>query len=108
MSKAVTKNINNNVSVSVCPNLVHVKPTISFCKIPVKMCNMSAHPVVIKPNSLLCRLQNVNVVKKINPFKGSTAKINNANKSLKNLGISVPTNILTVNKHVKANKFFSS
>jgi hypothetical protein len=82
MSEAVTENIDNNVSVSVCPNLVHVKPSISFCRIPVTMCNMSAHPVVIKPNSLLCRLQDIEVVGRIDPFEGSTAQKNNADKSL--------------------------
>ena len=107
MSEAVTESIENSAELSVYPNLVHVKPSSSFCRVPVRMCNMSAHPVIIKPNYLLCRLQDIDVVRRIDPFEGSLPKPHNADKSLEDLGISIPTDVLTVDEQEKAKQFFS-
>ena len=107
MSEAVTEGPDNSANLSVYPNLVHVKPSSSFCKVPVRMCNMSAHPVVIKPNSLLCHLQDIDVVRRIDPFEASSPKAHNSDKSLEDLGISIPTDDLTTDEYSKAEEFFS-
>lgn len=63
----------------------------SFCQIPVRVYNIS--------NGLpLCHLQDVAVIRNTDPFEGSRYKNRNADKSLEDLGIYVPTDVLRVDK----------
>lgn len=80
--------------INVSSHVVKVDPNTSFSKIPVCICNLSAKPLHILPKSLLCILQEVEVVRHADPFEGTPAKSHNASKSLEELGIHIPTGTL--------------
>ena len=60
ITEVVTEN-GQNSSYTVCPRVVKLK-SFDYCKIPVKICNMSAKTLTIKPRSDLCQISEVKVV----------------------------------------------
>ena len=51
----------SSASLAVCPRVVKLKQ-YDYCRIPVKVCNMTAKPIVIKPRSHICQISEVKVI----------------------------------------------
>lgn len=64
MTTAVTEHINNSLSgdLTICPRVVSLKSPGTTVRVPVRVCNLSAHAIEIPPRSLLCSLNEVSVV----------------------------------------------
>ena len=62
VSNVITENISNNDKFMVCPQVVRVDPQTACTTLQVKLCNMSAKCITIKPKSDLCSLADVSVV----------------------------------------------
>ena len=56
LENAVTENTPLGDSINVCPRLVSVKPNVRTDRVSVKVCNVSARPITIKPKSPLYEL----------------------------------------------------
>ena len=74
LENAVTENSPIEDSFNVCPRLVAVKPNAKTARIPVKICNISARPITIKPKSQLCDLHEVKVMENSDPITTSFAQ----------------------------------
>ena len=101
----VTETDGDSHYLNVCPRLVQVNPNRSFSKIPVRVCNISAHPITIKPKGLLCNLHDADVVRQVDPFENEDPKLHNADKSLEDLGVTLPTNTLSESDCSKVKTF---
>ena len=68
-STVVTENLDCELSdrVSVCPRILELKKS-GNCRIPVRIFNMTAKIVEIRPKSILC---DVKVIRRIDPFDDS-------------------------------------
>ena len=63
MELAVTENTEGAfIKLGVCPQVVSLQSPRKYQRVPVRLYNMSASPVTIKPNSNLCELQEVKVL----------------------------------------------
>ena len=64
INAAVTEHINNSLSgdLTICPRVVSLKSPGTTIRVPVRVCNLSAHAIEIPPRSLLCSLNEVSVV----------------------------------------------
>ena len=91
----VTETDGDSHHLNICPRLVKVNPNRSFSKIPVRVCNLSARPITIRPKSLLCNLQDVDVVRRVDPFENENPKEDNSSKTLQELGVTIPTDTLS-------------
>ena len=60
VSEVVTENVSGS-SFAVCPRVIKLKQ-YDYCRVPVKVCNMTAKPMVIRPRSDLCQISEVKVV----------------------------------------------
>jgi len=60
ISEVVTENLTGS-TFAVCPRVVKVDQ-FDYCRIPVRVCNISAKPLVIKPRSDICQISEVKVV----------------------------------------------
>ena len=69
LGNAVTENTPLEDSFIVCLRLVSVKPNVKTARVPVKVYNISARPINIKPKSPLCELYEVKVIKNVDPFQ---------------------------------------
>ena len=74
LENAVTENTPIEDSFNVCPRLFAVKPNAKTARIPVKICNISARPITIKPKSQLCDLHEVKVMENSDPITTSFAQ----------------------------------
>ena len=56
MDTAVTEHIDSSLSgdLTICPRVVSLKSPGTTVRIPVRVCNLSAHVIEIPPKSLLC------------------------------------------------------
>lgn len=106
MSAGVTEST-DSLMLNVCPRLVKLQPGSSFCRVPVRVCNLTARSISIHPRMTLCNLQDVSVVRTIDPSEGVINKSHNSDKSLEDLGISVPTDTLSPEQHQQACTFLS-
>ncbi|XP_060552007.1 uncharacterized protein LOC132713429 [Ruditapes philippinarum] len=106
MSSGVTEST-DSLMLNVCPRLVKLQPGTSFCRVPVRVCNLTARAITIHPRMTLCNLHDVSVVRTIDPSEGVADKSHNSDKSLDDLGISIPTETLTSEQQVKATSFFN-
>ena len=61
---AVTEHMNTSLSgdLNICPRVVSLKSPCKTVRVPVRVCNLSAHAINIPPKSLLCSLNSVSVV----------------------------------------------
>ena len=64
MTAAVTEHIDSSLSgdLTICPRVVSLKSPGTTVRVPVRVCNLSAHVIEIPPRSLLCSLSEVTVV----------------------------------------------
>ena len=64
INTAVTEHINNSLSgdLTICPRVVSLKSPGTTVRVPVRVCNLSAHVKEIPPRSLLCSLNQVSVL----------------------------------------------
>ena len=91
---AVTENLEDNHDFNVCPRIVAVKSNSKTARVPVRVCNISARPITIKPKSQLCSLQEVNVIKTMDPSCNSVS-VEGSPKSFEDLGIHLPRDNLS-------------
>ena len=91
---AVTENLEDNHDFNVCPRIVAVKSNSKTARVPVRVCNISARPITIKPKSQLCSLQEVNVIKTMDPSCNSVS-VEGSPKSFEDLGIHLPKDNLS-------------
>ena len=54
-------------SLNVCPRVVSLKENNKFHRVPVKVCNISAKAIKIKPHAPLCDLHEVKVLRSLSP-----------------------------------------
>ena len=59
----VTENLDDSCDFNVCPRIVALKNNSKTARVPVRVCNISAGPITIKPKTQLCSLQEVNGIK---------------------------------------------
>ena len=68
---------------------------------PVRISNISARPITIKPKTPLCDLHEVKVIKNVDPFEGSFSQ--KANElSFEDIGVSLPDKHLTPHQKQEA------
>ena len=79
---------------SVCPRVKRLNQSSSRIRIPVKICNISAKPLIIKPRSNICSIQEVKVVDSL--ATDCTCKSPELNKksTWEGLGVHIDTNKL--------------
>jgi hypothetical protein len=75
ISEVVTENVDGISAFSVCPRVVKINQASSSIKIPVKICNMSAKPLLIKPRSEICSIQEVKVIDSVSELPGKDRPI---------------------------------
>lgn len=95
-------------TLNICPRVVKVKPNSTFSRIPVRVYNISARPLFITHSQTFCQLHNVDVLRSVDPFEGGTDKNHNHEKSLQELGISIPTEHLTHSQQARAKDFLNN
>ncbi|CAG2232180.1 unnamed protein product [Mytilus edulis] len=88
----VTEGLSDDLSdVSVCPRVVNVKG--STCRVPVRIFNMTAKAMVIKPKTHLCSLNEVKVVRHVDVQSAESAvdeeKGSLSDQELSSLGINL-------------------
>lgn len=103
----VTETLDCSHYLNVCPRVVNVRPGKNFSRIPVRICNLSARPVVINPRSVLCSLKEVEVVRSIDPSECLVPKSHNQDKTLEELGITVPSENLSPDEFSQASEFLN-
>ena len=63
MESAVTENTEGaSIKLGICPRVVSLQSPGKYQRVPVRLYNMAASPITIKPNSCLCELQEVKVL----------------------------------------------
>ena len=107
MTSGVTE-ANDSISLNICPRVVKVNPSTSFSRIPVRICNITARPITIYPRASLCNLQEVEVIRSVDPMEGQGSKQHNHDKSLDDLGISISSETLTKQQHDQARAFLGN
>ena len=98
---AVTENIDESNDLNICPSVVAVKAKSKTARIPVRVCNISAQPVTKKPRSQLCSLEEVNVIKTMDP-SCDRVSVGSSSKSCEDLGINLPKEYLSQSELHKA------
>ena len=98
---AVTENLDDSCDFNVCPRIVAVKNNSKTARVPVRVCNISARPITIKPKTQLCSLQEVNVIKTMDPSCDSVS-VEESSKSFQDLGIHLPKENLSPGELNKA------
>ena len=53
---------NTNVAYTVCPRFIQLDRTSSCCKIPIRIRNITAKPLIFKPKALLCDITKAGIV----------------------------------------------
>ena len=103
MQNAVTENTPLEDSFNVCPRHVSMKPNVETARIPVRICNISARPITIKPKSQLCDLHEVKVIENISPFSTSfSQRASNGQASSEELKLDLPTEHLSPQEQKEA------
>ena len=105
-STAVTENISQDCDFNVCPRVVSVKQNCKTTRIPVRVCNISARPITIKPKTQLCDLHEVQVIKAMDPF-GSSVPSKDSSESFDKCGIDLPEDNLSSGELSKARELLS-
>ena len=91
----------SNYENAVTESIVAVKANSKTARVPVRVCNISARPVTIKPRSQLRSLQMVNVIKTMDPSCDSVS-LEDSSKSFDDLGIHLPKEKLSSGEVNKA------
>ena len=66
---------------------------------------MSARPVTLMPKTILCSLQEVGVIRSVDPFGETIPKSHNSDKSMAELGIKLPTDTMSPTQLTEAKHF---
>ena len=92
---AVTENRPDN-EFNVCPRIVSLKQNMKTARVPVRICNISARHITIKPKTPLCNLHEVKVIKNVDPFEGSfSQKASSSGLCFEDIDVSLPEENLT-------------
>ena len=59
--------------IGICPRVVSLKSAGKNHRVPVRIFNISARPILIKPQTLLCELQQVKVLRNADIAETTTA-----------------------------------
>ena len=95
---AVTENMPDN-EFNVGPRVVSVIQNTKTAHVPVRICDISARPITIKPKTPLCDLHDVKVIKNVDPFGGSfLQKSSSSELSFEDIGVSLLEENLTPNQ----------
>lgn len=62
ISEVITENLDNVRTFMVCPRVVTVDSKSNHCRLQVKLCNMSAKRITIKPRANICTVTEAKVV----------------------------------------------
>lgn len=110
VKEIVTENLDNQYNYIVCPRVLKVHNT-NIAKIQVKICNISAKPISIKPRSEICQ---VNEVKVIHDLADSNFDMADHSKTespilsdVNELGVDVNTSVLNPSQMTKVNKLLT-
>ncbi|KAK3088701.1 hypothetical protein FSP39_022540 [Pinctada imbricata] len=99
MSKAITEQADTSLSggIVICPRVLDLGSRNKVSRVPVRVCNLSAHVVHIPPKSKICNLQSVSVVDSWtpDPSKSSEPESKRSRDVLEELGVSFETTKLT-------------
>ena len=103
MDTAVTEHIDRSLSdgLTICPRVISLKSPGTTVRVPVRVCNLSAHVIEIPPKSLLCSLTGVNVLDAWTPDP-SRIKEQNSMQSQEDLGIQIDKDNLSSEQFSKA------
>ncbi|MEW8544528.1 MAG: reverse transcriptase family protein, partial [Candidatus Thiodiazotropha sp.] len=116
---AVTESTDKASSrIGVCPRVVALDKAGRNQRIPVRVFNMSAKAIQIRPQTPLCELQEVKILRNVEPFKSSegtksasvstqTAEIGDTNSKLPD-GVKLEHSDLTEEQKARATKMFNS
>ncbi|MCG8044577.1 MAG: RNase H-like domain-containing protein [Candidatus Thiodiazotropha endolucinida] len=101
---AVTEHTDTSLSgdLTICPRVVELKHSGTTNRIPVRVCNLSAHVIEIPPKSLLCSLNGVKVVDSWTPDLSQKQEENLDSTSFEDLGVTVDTENLTSDQEEQA------
>lgn len=105
--KALTEDIDTTAPLIVSPHVVAVKSNSKTARVPVRVCNVSAQPVTIKPKTQLCSLKEVKVIKTMDPSCDSVP-VDKSTKSFNDLGIKLPQENLSPDQINKANNLLGN
>ena len=108
---AVTENTPSEDSFNVCPRLVSIKSNTKTARIPVRICNISARFITIKPKSQLCDLHEVKVIENVSPFSTSFSQKADTDKSTpasEEVKLELTPDNLTPQQHEKAFNMLNS
>ena len=108
---AVTENTPSEDSFNVCPRLVSIKSYTKTARIPVRICNISARFITIKPKSQLCDLHEVKVIENVSPFSTSFSQKADTDKSTpasEEVKLELTPDNLTPQQHEKAFNMLNS
>ena len=91
----MTEHINNSLSgdLTICPRVVSLKSPGTTVRVPVRVCNLSAHAIEIPPRSLLCSLNEVSVVDSWTP--DLSQKQETKSSTSEDLGVQIDEDNLT-------------
>ncbi|PJE77542.1 hypothetical protein CI610_03533 [invertebrate metagenome] len=96
MGEVVTENLDTGLSYAVCPRVVKLGKNAHVARIPVKICNITAKPMIIKPGSNLCQIQEVKVVDSLGTDSPSQSRDTKTTKSVpEDLGATIATDNLS-------------
>ncbi|KAH3885074.1 hypothetical protein DPMN_009062 [Dreissena polymorpha] len=71
---AVTETGDMPTAFSICPRVVSLKNPGKTARVPVRVCNFSAKTIKIESKSVLCNLEEVNVLRSVNLCENSDAR----------------------------------
>ena len=80
---------------TICPRVVSLKSPGNTARVPVRVCNLSAHTIEIPPKSILCSLNSVSVIDSWTPDLTQKPGNKSSFSTLEDLGISVDKNNLS-------------
>ena len=91
----MTENSDSGQKFTVCPRVVKLENDISTCKIPVKICNITVKPIVLRPKTELCLVSKVKVIDDITSLSDESPVENSLGKSpIEELGLKIDTTTL--------------
>ena len=105
---AVTEHINDSLSgdLTICPRVVSLKSPGTAVRIPVRVCNLSAHAIEIPPRSLLGSLTEVSIVDSWTP--DLSQKQETKSSTFEDLGVQIDEDNLTPDQLSKAKSFLTN
>ena len=100
VAEAVTETVEQS-RYSVCPR-VHKLSGTNYQKIPVKVCNMTAKPISIKPRSVVCHLSEVKVIDNLASDIPTSSQDSKGFAVLEELGVKLETDELSPEQLLRA------